>query len=69
MKRINLINFRKELGLTQEEVADKLGCSRVHYVNLELGLHNGSIDFWYKFQEVFGAENYDMWNLISKEEK
>lgn len=64
MKRENLIRFRKSLGLTQEEAANKIGCTRTYLNNLELGKNEGTIDFWCKFQKTFGVEDYDFWSLI-----
>lgn len=68
MKRNNLIKFRKQLGLTIDEMADKLGCTRSYLNDIELGKKTGSMGFWENFQEVFGIENYDMWDLLAKGE-
>ena len=67
--RENLIAFRKGLGLTIEEAALKIGCSRVYLNNLELGKSDGTLEFWYKFQKAFGIEDYDFWTLIKKNQK
>lgn len=68
MKRCNLSKFRKSLGLSIDEMAQKLNCSRPYYNNIELGKQNGSIEFWENFKEIFGVENYDMWDLLEKGE-
>lgn len=68
MKRNNLVAFRKSLGLTIDDVAAKLNCTRAYYNNIELGKNDGSIKFWDKFKDVFGVENYDIWNLLEKGE-
>ena len=65
-KRNNLNRFRKSIGLTIEDMAEKLGCTRAYYNNIELGKNTGSIEFWEHFQETFGVENYDMWDLLKK---
>lgn len=67
-KRKNLKQFRQSLGLTIDEMAEKIGCTRSYLNDIELGKSNGSIDFWDGFQKIFGIENYDMWDLISKGE-
>ena len=69
MKRHNLIRFRESLGLTLEEAAQKIGCTRTYLNNLELGKSIGTINFWEKFQEAFGIEDYDFWTLIKITQK
>ena len=43
MKRQHIINRRKELKITQEEVAAVAGISRSSYAAIELGLRNPSL--------------------------
>lgn len=43
MTRTKLIKARKELGLTQEEVALKVNISRAYYTNIEAGKYNPSL--------------------------
>ena len=66
-KRTNLKKFRKSLGLTIEETAERLECTKAYYNNIELGKSTGSIEFWEHFQETFGVDGYDMWDLLKKE--
>lgn len=63
-KRMNLKQFRQSLGLTIDEMADKLGCTRSYLNDIELGKKIGSVGFWVKFQDTFGIESYDMWDFI-----
>lgn len=65
-KRCNLETFRINLGLTQEQMAEKLQCTRVYYNMIENGKSFGTIEFWENFKRVFGIENYDMWDLIER---
>ena len=65
-KRHNLISFRKSIGFTIDDMAVKLNCTRTYLNNIELGKADGSIEFWTNFQDVFGVENYDMWDMLIK---
>lgn len=42
--RPKLVKYRKELGLTQEEVAKRAQISRAYLSNLELGNYNPSLE-------------------------
>lgn len=64
MRRMNLKVFRTKQGLTQQEMADKLGIAKITYVNIELGKHNPSFGLLEKFAEVFDYE--DIWELFKK---
>lgn len=44
--RSNLVAFRKELGLTQEEMADMFSRSKQYWCNLEKGREKGNADLW-----------------------
>lgn len=48
----NLVRLRKEAGLTQQDLADKLGISVTTYANKENGHHQ----FW--ANEMFFIRNY-----------
>ena len=66
LERENLRQFRRMLGLSLEEAAEKIGCTRVYLNNIELGKNDGTIEFWEKFQKAFGIEDYDFWTLIKR---
>ena len=40
-----LVKFRKDHGLTQQEMADRLGIRRVKYAKIELGYQKPDVDF------------------------
>lgn len=42
--RLKLVNTRKSLGLTQEELASKAEISRAYLANIEAGKHTPSLD-------------------------
>ena len=49
----NLEKFRKQLGITQEELADKLEVSRQTIGSLENGRYNPSILLAFKISRLF----------------
>lgn len=57
MKRAELKAFRTSNGLTQKDVAEKLGISTSHYACIEQGTHNPSTKLVKAFCNVFGKEN------------
>lgn len=50
-----LEEFRKKIGLTQEELAEKLEVSRQTIGSLENGRYNPSILLAFKIARIFGA--------------
>ena len=50
---IELKVLRVKLGLTQQQMADKIGCDRSTYIAIENGQRKGSVNFWFKFQAAF----------------
>lgn len=53
-KRLKLLVFRKQEGLTQQQMAEKLGITSTHYSRIETGDSNPSYELLKKFQEEFG---------------
>ena len=63
--RLNLKLFRVSHDLTQEEIAEKIGVSRVTYYNVESGNRGGQLDvFWKNFQEAFDIPDSEMYNIM-----
>lgn len=58
--RTNMINRRKELGLTQEEVASKIDRSRNTYASYELGTITPSLDVGIKIKKILKTNNDDI---------
>lgn len=52
--RENLRKARKEAGLTQQAVADKLGITVLAYKRIEYGQRIGKIETWDKLEDMFG---------------
>lgn len=65
--RINLKIFRIQQHLSQEEICEKIGCSRATYSAIENGVRNGRQTFWKNFQKAFDLPDSDMWALMKNE--
>lgn len=53
MARENLKKARKAAGMTQQQVAEKLGISVTAYQNIEYGKSLGSIKHWDSLEDLF----------------
>ena len=53
-------DLRKEKGLTQQGLAEKLGVSRQTIISLENGKYNPSISLAYNLAKVFGLTIEDV---------
>lgn len=52
--------FRKERGVTQEDLANTLGVTRQTIVSLENGKYNASLQLAYKLATYFGVSIEDI---------
>lgn len=52
--RENLKKARKEAGLTQQQMADRLGITARAYQQIEKGDYLGKIEHWDKMEDLFG---------------
>lgn len=52
--RENLKKARKEAGMTQQQMADKLGISLRYYQNLETGDRTGDFTIWDELEDITG---------------
>ena len=52
--RKNLQTARKNMGLTQQEMADKLGISMVYYQKIESGSRTGDFGIWDNLEDLTG---------------
>lgn len=62
--RTALINYRKSIGFTQQQLADRLKVSKAVISAVELGKLDGSIKFWSILQKELHIDNSKMWELI-----
>lgn len=65
--RKNLYMFRMSQLLTQEQMADKIGCIRCTYAAIENGTRNGRDYFWESLQKAFNIPDAEMWELKKKD--
>lgn len=67
--RINLKLLRVKQGLTQDEMAEKIGVSRLTYNQIERGERGGSVErFWDRVQEIFDIPDSEMYELMKKDD-
>ena len=59
-----LIDYRKSIGFTQQQLADRLKVSKAVISAIELGKLDGSIKFWESLQKELHIDNSKMWELI-----
>lgn len=52
--RENLKNARKAAGMTQQQMADKLGISLRHYQKIEYAEIGGSFEIWDALEDLLG---------------
>lgn len=52
--RENLRNARKAAGLTQQQMADKLDISLIHYQKIEQGTRTGDFAIWDRLEDITG---------------
>lgn len=62
--RINLKLLRVSEGLTQNEISEKLGISRITYSFIERGERQGNYKFWERVQETFNIPDKKMYSLM-----
>ena len=53
--RENLKKARKEAGMTQEQMAERLGIGLRHYKKMESGETLGSIQLWDKLEDILNV--------------
>ena len=63
MDRRNLKVLRVRHGMTQKKMAEKVGCSRSIYSEIEKGTRNCSTKFLSKLQAAFGIPDSEIWEL------
>lgn len=64
-----IVVLRAERGLSQREVADKLGVSRQTIISLEKNRYNPSLKLAFDIALLFGVELHDVFQYEIEEEK
>ena len=58
--------LRAKEGLTQKQLADKLGYTREHLAEIERGAKCGSFEFWAGVRVAFDIPEKEFLNIISE---
>lgn len=66
--RNGLYLFRHKMRLNQQEMADKIGCSRATYSSIETGSRNGRVKFWEDLKKAFNLTDAEKGELMKKED-
>jgi transcriptional regulator with XRE-family HTH domain len=54
--KLSLKNHRLTKGLTQQELGDMVGLSRVYISALERGVRKGPVDIWDRLESALGVD-------------
>lgn len=60
MARERLRAARLASGMTQQQVADRLGISLRYYQNIEKGDRTGDFEIWDELEDVFGVHQREL---------
>lgn len=60
MARDNLKAARKAAGMTQQQVADRLGISLRYYCHIEKGTRNGDFEIWDELEDMFSTHQREL---------
>ena len=69
MERIDLKIFRIKQGLTQEEMAKKIGITRQSYIAIENGKRDFKMGTFKKLKKAFNLSEERAWELMKKGEE
>lgn len=58
--RKNLKKARMEVGMTQQQMADKLGISLVYYQKIESGDRTGDFTIWDDLEDITGIHQREL---------
>ena len=64
----NLKSVRESMGMTQQELADRIGMRRETILHLEKNRYNPSLEMALKIAQVFNLKVEDLFELKQKEE-
>ena len=67
--RSALYMFRHKQRLSQEEMAEIMGCSRVTYSNIETGKSNGRLKFWEALKKAFSLTDVELIKLMKNDKQ
>lgn len=59
----NIVHYRKQLGLTQEKMAEKAAISRVHLARIEAGMGAASLPLLFSISDVLDVPLKDLFDF------
>ena len=65
MARNNLKEARQKAGMTQQQMADKLGLTLGHYQKIEYNKLNGSFEVWDALEDILGIHQRKLREISS----
>ena len=63
-KNLILKSKRVAVGLSQQDVSERLGITLTAYSLIETGKRMGKLETWIKIQNLFQIPDSEMWNII-----
>lgn len=69
MKRTSIIERRKDIALTQQEVAEKAGISRSYYAMIESGYKQPTLKTWLRIGDAINLNKIEIFELIISSEE
>ena len=63
--RANLKKARQDAGLTQQQMADRVGIKLISYQQIENGVRIGRIETWDKLEDIFEIHQRKLRELSS----
>ena len=64
--RENLKKARQEAGMTQQQMAEKLGISLVYYQKIESGSRTGDFIIWDELEDITGIHQRKLREIAEK---
>ena len=62
--RNGLYMFRHKMRLSQQAMADKIGCNRATYAAIEIGKRDGRVQFWEDLKKAFNLTDAEKGELM-----
>lgn len=67
--RSGLYMYRHRKRLSQQAMADRIGCNRATYAAIEAGKRNGRVAFWNALQTAFDIPDAEIGGLMRIEKQ
>lgn len=64
MSRDALRSARRGAGMTQQQVADRLGISLRYYQNIEAGDRTGDFEIWDALEDLFSTHQRELRQML-----